>query len=538
MGGWKDYLVYLDNSPYSLQLLTSSFAPETPIRHVEEAKVEALNYALWPFQQKILDGIGGDTLILGLPTGLGKTYLAGAYLHRESAQNPIRVLFLTPSVPLGVQQTLFARRMLNLKDAFFISGNIPPERRKALRVWNASFAVSTPQTFYNDVLSPFSSSLQEARKVEEPIPVLAQVFKEAGFTFPYGMVVADECQGYVGETDGYSILLSAKACGSRILALSATPQLHAPKRLEELKKIFDRVDVFSVENPEIKSHLPERSVVLVKVYAPDKLLNVYAQIGMVVQAYQRRVRELYGPEHMRTCCKKHGLCVWMLALKMLKFRLVEDGASSVLSYGTWKAKELRRPVKELDGKSIYEAYREAVKERFNHKIFSAMGILRHELYEKAIVFMESVEAARQLGAMLQKSHGMENVAVLVGKGSMTMEQQASALLQFKEQARILVCTSIGEEGLDIPTADIEVWLDPPSNPQKWIQRFGRILRQPGDKKLARTYALITTRTHEKNKLLSVKNKAERVYGFTQRLVVKPQAKALPREQKTITQYLK
>lgn len=137
-------------------------------------------------------------------------------------------------------------------------------------------------------------------------------------------------------------------------------------------------------------------------------------------------------------------------------------------------KELRQPVKEFDGKSIYEAYREAVKEVFNHKIFAAMTILRQELFGKAIVFMESAEAAKQLGAMLQKSYGMDDVAVLVGKGNMTMEQQASALLQFKERARIIVCTSIGEEGLDISTADIEVWIDPPSNPKKWVQRFGRI----------------------------------------------------------------
>jgi len=71
---------------------------------------------------------------------------------------------------------------------------------------------------------------------------------------------------------------------------------------------------------------------------------------------------------------------------------------------------------------------------------------------------------------------------------MSMDQQASALLHFRKEAPILVCTSVGEEGLDIPTADIEVWVDPPNNPRKWIQRFGRILRQPGDKKLARTYA--------------------------------------------------
>ena len=85
---------------------------------------------------------------------------------------------------------------------------------------------------------------------------------------------------------------------------------------------------------------------------------------------------------------------------------------------------------------------------------------------------------------------------------MSMDQQASALHHFKEQARVLVCTSVGEEGFDIPTADIEVWVDPPSNPRKWIQRFGRILCQPGDKKLARIYALVGMGTHERARALT------------------------------------
>jgi len=65
--GWKDYLAFLDESPYSMRLLTSSLGPEQPISGPQAVRVEALNYTLWPFQQKILDKIGGDTLILGLP---------------------------------------------------------------------------------------------------------------------------------------------------------------------------------------------------------------------------------------------------------------------------------------------------------------------------------------------------------------------------------------------------------------------------------------------------------------------------------------
>lgn len=77
--------------------------------------------------------MGESTIILGLPTGLGKTYLAGARLYEESRQRPIRVLFLVPSVHLGVQQTLFAREKLGV-DALFISGGFPPEQRERLKV--------------------------------------------------------------------------------------------------------------------------------------------------------------------------------------------------------------------------------------------------------------------------------------------------------------------------------------------------------------------------------------------------------------------
>jgi len=537
LGGWKDYLDFLDRSPYSFQLLTSNLAPDTPTVKLQEVRFGEIAYSLWPFQQRILDKVGGDTLILGLPTGLGKTYIAGAYLKKESLKRPIRVLFITPTVPLGIQQALFARRMLGIESAYFISGSMPPERREELKVWNVGFAVVTPQTFFNDNLSHFSAILGEAKKTQDPVGFLSQLFEDVGFSLPYNVVVADECQRYIGETDGYSLLLSAKASGARILALSATPQLHAPKRLAELKIIFDQIEVFSVEAPEISRHMPERVLELVRVYAPETLLKVYTELGKVIRMYQNRVREAYGPGHLRGWCKEHSLCVLLTALRMMRFRLVEDGASSIIKYRTWKTRELRRALEELGGKSVYDLYQQALKERFNHKITSAMGILRQELYEKAIVFVESVEAAKQLGTVLHKTYGVEDVAVLVGRGNMSMEQQASALLHFKEKARILVCTSVGEEGLDMPTADIEVWVDPPSNPKKWIQRFGRILRQPGDKKRAVTYALVSMRTHEGNKLLGVKRRTEDVYRSTQSLVTR-RYKPLSREQESLTKFIR
>ena len=79
---------------------------------------------------------------------------------------------------------------------------------------------------------------------------------------------------------------------------------------------------------------------------------------------------------------------------MLKFRLVEDGGSSVLRYGTWRIKDLRLPRRNLDGKSIYQLYQEALRKSFNHKIFAAMRVLKREFYRKVIVYVESVEVAK------------------------------------------------------------------------------------------------------------------------------------------------
>ncbi|MGQ9760234.1 MAG: helicase-related protein [Candidatus Methanomethylicaceae archaeon] len=533
--GWKKYLKFLDTSPYSTNLIASKLAPSDRIEVEQSVSIRETNYALFPFQQRILERIKGNALVVGLPTGLGKTYLAGAFIARESSREPKRVLFLTPSVPLGVQQTLFARRMLNIKDAYFISGGTPPDKRRDLKVWNAGFIVTTPQTFYNDFLAEHEEKIREAKRSGDPVGTLRVSLEEQNF--PFDILVADECHGYIGETDGYSILLSAKACGAKILALSATPQLHSPTRLGELQKIFSHIEVFSIEDPDIRAFIPRRSITLVRVFVPPKLLSVYEQLAKVIKIYRDRVKGAYGSQHLRGYCKRHPLCISLLALRIMRTRLIEDGASSIVNYGIWRVRELNEPLKELGDKSIYEVYREILKHSFNHKFTATKEILRGKDFEKAIVFVESVEGAKQLGVILHSIYGIGDVAVLVGKGSMTMEQQASALLHFKERARVLVCTSIGEEGLDIPVADLEVWMDPPSNPRKWIQRFGRILRQSEKKKVANIYALISMGTHERKKLLSVMRTVESVYGFTQELREESLTGVLDKGQKEITHYM-
>lgn len=526
---WKKYLNYLDNGAYSVDITTSNLSPTKSALEKKYSVIKNLKYNLWSFQKKILTDIHDSTLILGLPTGLGKTYLAGAKLFEESSKKPIRVLFLVPSIPLGVQQTIFIREKLGI-NAFFVSGGLSPNLRKELCVWNNAFVVTTPQTFYNDLLANHENLLKEFKSENKSLELLSTLFDR----FPFDIVVADECQRYIGETCGYYILLSAQACNAKILALSATPQLHSRRRLFELKKIFKKIKVVSIEDPGIKEHMPDRLLETCKIDTPKKLLKVYHAFGKLAQNYSFRISKTYGYRHPRNC-SQHPLCQALLAVRMLRLRLVEDGASSVINYGTWKFRDLSTRRSSLEGNSLKNAYNEALQECFNHKLIAVETLLYREKYRKAIIYVESVEAAKQLAVKLQKNKSFEEIACLVGKGNMSMNQQASSLFQFRKSGNILVCTSVGEEGLDIPSADLEIWVEPPSNPQKWIQRFGRILRQPGDKKVAKTIAIVSKQTHEEKKLLSVKREVENVYGFTQRLETNS-LKSFGNNQKTMFDY--
>lgn len=85
LGKWEEYLDFLDENEYSVKVLTGNLMPAKASDSVERIRIDKLSYDLWSFQQKILDEMGRSTLILGLPTGLGKTFLAGSYLKRESA---------------------------------------------------------------------------------------------------------------------------------------------------------------------------------------------------------------------------------------------------------------------------------------------------------------------------------------------------------------------------------------------------------------------------------------------------------------------
>lgn len=106
---------------------------------------------------------------------------------------------------------------------------------------------------------------------------------------------------------------------------------------------------------------------------------------------------------------------------------------------------------------------------------------------KIIIFTQYVDQAKELGKLL-------NAPVLVGETETRKRQKI--LRDFKEgKTRVLVVTTVGDEGLDIPDANVGIIVTGTGSRRQFIQRLGRLLR-PSKGKEARLYEIVVRGTLE------------------------------------------
>ena len=109
--------------------------------------------------------------------------------------------------------------------------------------------------------------------------------------------------------------------------------------------------------------------------------------------------------------------------------------------------------------------------------------LREKPQGKVLIFTEYRDSVERLVAMLNQNDGIEADA-FIGQSSrgaqkgMTQKQQLAQLNRFRSgEINVLVATSVGEEGLDVPAADLVVLYEPVPSAVRAIQRRGRTARQ-------------------------------------------------------------
>jgi Fanconi anemia group M protein len=136
-----------------------------------------------------------------------------------------------------------------------------------------------------------------------------------------------------------------------------------------------------------------------------------------------------------------------------------------------------------------------------------------------IVFAHYRETADRVTQDLARIPGLRPVR-FVGQAShgndigLSQKEQVEILEKFKAgEVNVIVATSIGEEGLDIPQVDLVVFYEPVPSEIRTIQRRGRTGRSAA----GRVVMLVTTDTRDEAYFYSARRKERKMHQELDRL---------------------
>ncbi|WP_338601723.1 DEAD/DEAH box helicase [Sulfolobus tengchongensis] len=161
----------------------------------------------------------------------------------------------------------------------------------------------------------------------------------------------------------------------------------------------------------------------------------------------------------------------------------------VLSKGR-KVSELIELVKKgdesaIEAMKVYNEMRRIV--NFASEKLKAIDEILKTEKGKILIFTQYVDQAEEIAKKY-------NCLLLTGK--MSKEERKRVLTTFKNMnSGILVLTTVGDEGIDIPDANIGIIVTGTSSRRQFIQRLGRILR-PYNGKQAKLYEIVVGGTPE------------------------------------------
>jgi len=366
------------------------------------------------YQEEALEwALRHDGAVICMPTGTGKTVIAGLWIKRILEGGGRKVLVLEPT-RLLVEQTSRVFRSMGLP-AKPLHGSLSRGLREEAR--RAKVVVATPEIIVSEGLE------------EEP-----------------DALVVDECHHTTGQ-DPYRLVVESLRPRRR-LGLSA---FIPPSRRGLIERSIGVIRCWSWEDEEIRR------------YMPPLVAEIYeAPLNPDEERLYRSLEKMWMMSSGKTRMMLGNSLRWF----------VRDGAEALRE--TYRASSNIRAVLEpvrdmLFGRGVRPA----------HKLEHLLRVLSdHEGFSKAYIFVDRVVIARLIRERLG-----EEAALLIGR----RHGSVSARLEEVRSSgkRIVVSTSVGEEGIDLPEADLLVVWSQVASPLRFIQRMGRLLRpgHPGQKYL-------------------------------------------------------
>jgi len=450
-----------------------------------------------------------NTLVI-LPTGLGKTTIALLVIASRLLNEGGKALVLAPTKPLVEQHASFFRRTMKLKEEEIValSGEIRPEKR--VEIWSrARLVISTPQVIENDLLADRIS-------LEDVVHV---TFDEAH------RAVGD--YAYVYIADEYF----KQARKPLVLGMTASPGSDIERIKEVIRNLrIEAIEIRTENDDDVRPYVHGRKVEWIKVEMPKELKEIR---DLINKAMERRLKKL----------EKLGIKAGGLAKKellslqeSLQAQAAETGEEELFEAVSVLAEVLKlyhglelvetegvEALKEYLKKLVNEAHSvggsKAAKNIVNDPIFKEIlkkvstcrvehpkleklvevvkDQLRKNPDSRIIVFTNYRDTAETIAERLKRegirAERFVGQAKRGEKKGMTQKEQIETLEKFRNgEIQVLVATSVGEEGLDIPSTDLVVFYEAVPSEIRAIQRKGRT----GRAREGRIVVLITKGTRD------------------------------------------
>ena len=469
-----------------------------------------------------------STLVV-LPTGMGKTVVAAMAIAETLRRRGGKVLFLAPTKPLVEQHAASLRDLLVVERiALFTGEATSPEERDLL--WRENkIVVSTPQVIRNDV-------------------------RAERFTLDdVSLIVFDEAHRAVGDYAYVDVAAAYREVPGRlVLGMTASPGASAEKILEVCGHLgITAVEIRTESDADVVPYVHELQVDKVPVDAPDVAKEIRALLEVVFDEQVERLKKVgflagkprptlkdllaVGDEARERldAGTKDGRMYGAMTAQAIAMKanhaieLAEtQGLGSVRSYFEKMEADARSKadVQFLKHAKVVQAMRLARETDVEHpKLAKTAWIVREELLRKPdakiIVFAHYRETADRVTKELERIPGVRPVR-FVGQASrgedigLSQKAQVEILDRFRAgTVNVIVATSIGEEGLDIPQVDLVVFYEPVPSEIRTIQRRGRTGRSAA----GRVVMLVTRDTRDEAYFYRARRKERKMHVELDRL---------------------
>ena len=492
----------------------------TMIHPLLQNGVEARGY-----QIRALKNALTSSCLMVMPTGFGKTAVQWMLMAETLRLSDKKIILIAPTTGLVEQQQRMAREMVNIDPETIVryTGETPPNKRRSL--WEkGKILMATSQVVRNDAINGVIT-------LEDVALLIFDEAHHATGNHPYAQV---------GD-----LFLNANPEGYT-LGATASPGTTKASILEVAKRLgIDRLDISKRDEAMLKPYAVELQNDIVPVELPETLKSLIYPL----QEYQATEVETL---------QRMG---FMAPVKNLTSKIITDAQQSVSRAisrrdargynAARKVSDVRRMHMLLDllktqgvmpatffldkaedegrtggrgtnrfiAKPVIHNFRKAAEAigEIHPKVGQVIDMitdrLKHNPNSRILIFTEYRYTVQNLNQLLKNIDGVK-VAPFIGQANsgkqkgMTQKEQLARLEQFRSgEVNVLVATSVGEEGLDVPSADLVLMYEPVPSAIRAIQRRGRTARQSS----GTVKTLIARNTRDEFVNIAAKARERRMY---------------------------